>query len=596
MAVTSSIDINNPKQSISSCFKMTHYVVPQFQREYVWETDEVNQLLDDLLSAFNADREKEYFLGTTVVFRSGDDILQLIDGQQRMTTFFLILCAIAKRYEKEHAKADSFKNLIYTATTDADGNDQTSFSLELQYEESTDCLAAVWEDKIPEDTRKLPGSSQRIYNAYSDITKKLDQAFSTFDEYKKFAAFFTSRVVFIQIGATNLPDALKIFETINQRGKGLNPMDLLKNLLFMHASKEVFDALNKEWKGMISKLEAMDEKPLRFLRYYLTATYDISDSKPDFQGILDEDKIYKWLDANDAKCHYKADPMGFTKNMIDGLARYEQFLSPNDTVLGREYLLDIRALMGRSYKLHLVPLLSSTQMKEDLRAPFYKAIEAVVYYSVVNNIKSNVIERLFSSWCPLIREIRDKNDLDAFFSSNVIPTLNNWNRAYRQNFLNLSLATMQKYKIRTILARIHKYVDTYRAGGSDSAIITEYLKNEIEHIMPQTCEDIERYGFTSQEEYDIAKERLGNLTLFEKTLNVLASNSPYEEKCKKYEGSAFYLTKSLSKLSGIVGNNAVARMDQKLKCWTDWSQSSIIERQEMLCDLSREVWSVPTVK
>ena len=579
MSVTSSIDINNPKQSISSCFKMTHYVVPQFQREYVWEADEVNQLLDDLLDAYRTNREKEYFLGTTVVYRSGDDTLQLIDGQQR--------------YEKEHAKADSFKNLIYTSTTDADGNDQTSFTLELQYKDSTGCLAAIWEDKIPEETGKLPKSSQNIYNAYNEITKKLGQSFDTFDDFKKFAAFFTSRVVFIQIGATNLPDALKIFETINQRGKGLNPMDLLKNLLFMNATKEDFDTLNKQWKGMITKLELMDEKPLRFLRYYLTATYDVSDIKTDYLGILDEDKIYKWLAANDSKCNYKTDPMAFTKDMIDGLTRYDQFLSPSINAAGREYLINIRALMGRSYKLHLVPLLSSTQLQEDLKAPFYKAIEAVVFYSVVNNIKSNVLERLFSSWCPLIRKIRDKDDLKAFFDSNISPTLAIWNRAYRQNFLNLSLATMQRYKIRTILARLHKYADAYRAGGGDDANITEYLKYEIEHIMPQTCEGFEQYGFNSRDEYDLAKEHLGNLTLFEKTLNILASNSPYSAKCKQYENSALYLTKSLAKKSDVTGNNAVARMDQKLKCWADWNQASIIERQEMLCDLSKEVWVVP---
>lgn len=596
MTVRSSIDINNPKQTIASCFKMTHYVVPQFQREYVWEAEEVNQLLDDIIDAFCTDRDKEYFLGTTVVYRSGDDTLQLIDGQQRMTTFFLVLCAIAKRYEKEHSTADSFKNLIYTSTTDADGNDQTSFTLELQYEESTNCLASIWGDEIPEDTKKMSGSSQRIFSAYSDITKKLDLSFSTFEEYKKFAAFFINRVVFIQIGATNLPDALKIFETINQRGKGLNPMDLLKNLLFMHAPKVTFDALNKEWKGMIDKLEALDEKPLRFLRYYITATYDISDFKPEFQGILDEDKIYKWLSENDAKCNYKADPMSFTKNMIDGLKRYELFLYPSDSISGREYLLNIRSLMGRSYKLHLVPLLASLQMKDEIKPYFYKAIEAVVYYSVVNNIKSNVIERLFSSWCPDIRNIQDKNDLAKFFDSKITPTLSNWNRTYRQNFLNLSLATIQKYKIKTILARIHKYVDAYRASGSDGANIAEYLKNEVEHIMPQTCEDIARYGFINQEEYDIAKERLGNLTLFEKTLNVLASNSPYNLKCEKYVESSLYLTKSLPKLSGISGNNAIARMDEKLKCWPEWSQSSIIERQEVLCDLSKEVWAIPSIR
>lgn len=89
MPYASSIDVDNPKQNITNCFKMTHYVVPPFQREYVWGTDEVELLLSDIINAFESDREKEYFLGTTVVFRAEHDILQLIDGQQRIPSLLL---------------------------------------------------------------------------------------------------------------------------------------------------------------------------------------------------------------------------------------------------------------------------------------------------------------------------------------------------------------------------------------------------------------------------------------------------------------------------------------------------------------------------
>lgn len=86
----------------------------------------------------------------------------------------------------------------------------------------------------------LSQSNVRLFNAYSIINKKLDSDFEDFSDYMKFAAFFLNKVVFIQIGATNMADALKIFETINQRGKILNPMDLLKNMLFMNVNKELF--------------------------------------------------------------------------------------------------------------------------------------------------------------------------------------------------------------------------------------------------------------------------------------------------------------------------------------------------------------------
>ena len=593
MPIHSSIDIENPKQTIGSCFKMMHYVVPAFQREYVWEDTEIEQLLGDIEGAFEHDSNKEYFLGTTVVYKS-DEKLQLIDGQQRMTTFFLILCAIAKKYMSMGTSAMAFEQLINAPTVDIDGNTINSYTLELQYENSTKCLSNIWENQIPDDTSSLPQSSRRLYDAYNIISKRLNTDYTDFSEYKRFASYFISKVVFIQIGATNMADALKIFETINQRGVTLNPMDLLKNMLFMQVDESQFDKLNSKWKSMIDELESMKEKPLRFLRYYITATYDISDVKQDFQGIINEDDIYNWLSNNNDKCHYKEAPLKFTDDMIDGLKRFKCYLNPDDTVQGRDYLIDIKALMGKSYRLHLVPLLSSKGMDDALRAKLFKAFDLVIYYAVVNNIKSNTIERLFSSWCPSIRGITDQAGLDTFVKTKIVPTVNNWNLSYKQNFMALSMNTLQKYKIKTILARICKYVDAYRASSPDASDIADYLKskNEIEHIMPVTCGDITKYGFTDQEEYDSFKNRLGNLTLLEKTLNATIQNDTYDAKVAAYHNSAFYLTKSLDGLIDVGGNTAINRMNRELRSWKDWNLTSVNERQEMLYTLSKKIWDV----
>ena len=82
-------------QTVNSAFQ-DFYVVPDYQREYVWEGAQVEQLLFDLLEAYEADPKKAYFLGTMVTY-ANENNFELIDGQQRLTTFFIILCAIKRR-------------------------------------------------------------------------------------------------------------------------------------------------------------------------------------------------------------------------------------------------------------------------------------------------------------------------------------------------------------------------------------------------------------------------------------------------------------------------------------------------------------------
>lgn len=116
----------------------------------------------------------------------------------------------------------------------------------------------------------------------------MSEKFSDLPQLKKFVYFLLMVTSFIRIETHDITDALKIFETINQRGKGLDSMDLLKNMVFCQVDRSKFKELNMNWKEITRALESIEEKPLRFLRYFIMASYNTSAVK---DGILREDQI-----------------------------------------------------------------------------------------------------------------------------------------------------------------------------------------------------------------------------------------------------------------------------------------------------------------
>lgn len=590
------LDIDYTKLNIDDCFK-NHYVVPDYQREYVWEESQIEQLLTDVSDAFYKNPDKVYFLGMTVVY-DGGSTLELIDGQQRITTFFIILCAVINIYKKNKTKSSVFENRIYSPQLEDDGTEVEKFSLQLQYQESTDCLSQIFHGNIPNDLvmSKLSLSDQRLYRAYETILKYLENEFTSFDELKKFAVYFFKKVQFVQIEANDISDALKIFETINERGVGLNPMDLLKNMIFMKVSRDDFTSLNKAWKAVIEQIEQINEKPLRFLRYFITSTYDITDEKLGIvKGILAEDKIYSWLMKNDCQCHYSTKPFEFVAALDDGIKRYTDFVKPNSTDMGNDYLKNVYHIAGSSYKGHIILLLAAKNMDETTMAKFKQVLEAIVYYYIVCRVKTNETEKLYAAWCPDIRRITNINELSAFVNGTVIPQINKWKngKEYFENFMKLNLKTMQKYRIRYILSRITKYVDDIRGGGTKYADISKCYDNQyqIEHIMPQTCKEVATYGVT-KEEFEYQDNLMGNLTLLEKTFNSSCKNASYDDKCKIYPNSCFYLTSSLPMLEDVGKNTKANDLNKRLKFWDSWNKKSIEERQKMMFDIAEEIWDL----
>ena len=268
--------IENYKYSVEEAFRECFYVVPDYQREYIWTDKEVNQLLDDINDEIDSASSREYFIGTVLVSPTNrKNHYEVIDGQQRLTTFFLLLCALKDFFKKE-PQYRAISDLISTSYTTPAGDTETSLKLDPRYENSGDIMnTLVQVNSDPENTRnaiqaagiKVYGSIENIINAYSTIYRYLQQNYQDKDDLKRYWGYLANNVVFIQI-STDVSSALKIFETINERGIGLNPMDLLKNLLFTRVKLDDFTKLKDEWKKVTKPLEMVREKPLRFLRYF----------------------------------------------------------------------------------------------------------------------------------------------------------------------------------------------------------------------------------------------------------------------------------------------------------------------------------------
>ena len=572
--------------SISSAFK-DHYIVPDYQREYVWNDEQVEQLLFDLLDAYNTDNKKAYFLGTIVTYDSGSQF-ELIDGQQRLTTFFVLLCAIKRIYISLGEPTSVIDNLVYSPTMNNDGDVINLYHLQLQYEDAGNCLELI--EKGERRPNYLTQSGERLFDAFKTIQDFLNERFSDLASLKKFVVFLLNKTSFIRIETYDIADALKIFETINQRGKGLDPMDLLKNMIFRQVDRSKFKELNMNWKSITRSLEKIDEKPLRFLRYFIMANYDTSGEK---DGILREDQIYTWLTNNNEQCHYEEAPFQFVQKMAQNVDLYVKCRVPDGTQEGNVHLKNIALLAGKSYKLHLMLMLAASNMNADALAKFKAVLESVVYYTVINKIATNVTERTFALWCKDVRNIVTPEDLDGFVNRTIIPTVNDWKMNNKSNFLRLGLNSMQQYRIKFILGKITAYVDALRLGKTTVEDLTGYTQTavEIEHIMPQTCTDKASYDL-DEEEFAVYIHRLGNLTLLENSINKSIHNDNYANKSVAYKQSKFYITSSLSALVNQGQDTAINRTNLLLSAWPDWNKQAIEERQEMLYRLSEMIWEI----
>ena len=470
---------------LENCFK-NFYIVPDYQREYIWEERQVNQLLSDVFDEFDNNRFKEYFIGSTVVFKDNNGVYELIDGQQRTTTLFLIICALKYIYTDWGLETDTLDRMIKDKTVDALGDSVDKFKLELQYEDSSNILTKI--SSLSDRPNNLKGSADRLFNAYETIIIFLTQNFdkNNSDQLKKFFVYLYRKLKFIQIETPEINDALKIFETINERGIGLNPMDLLKNLIFRQVKRDDFNKLNSKWQQLVKILADNNEKPLRFLRYFIMANYKVNNSKGD--EILREDEIYKWIikPENKYQCNYEKEPFDFVNFLIENAETYVAFFRGADKYGQNIFLDNIKKLGGGSFRQHLILLLAGRNLSKELFDHLAKQIETLVFFYFITRESGKVFERNFSKWSKDLIKIKTADELNVFIEEKIEPEIYGRRDYFKTSFMNLNQNSVQQYRIRYILAKISQYVEHQRQGAYIPQILDNYITKgiEIEHILP----------------------------------------------------------------------------------------------------------------
>ncbi|WP_042010850.1 DUF262 domain-containing protein [Aeromonas fluvialis] len=601
--------IENHKYSIEEAFRECFYIVPDYQREYVWTDKEVHQLLEDIGEQIDVGTTREYFIGTILVSPTDQkNHYEVIDGQQRLTTFFLLLCALKHLFQGE-LQRQMISGLISTSYVDSEGEVRSSLKLEPRYENAGEVMAKLVElDSEPQTVRSgiqaagiaSFGSLENLVNAYSTLYRYLKDNYDDVAKLKKYWGYLANNVVFIQI-STDVSSALKIFETINERGVGLNPMDLLKNLLFTQVKQTQFTQLKDEWKRITKPLEKSKEKPLRFLRYFLMANYVIKNERGD--SVVREDEIYDWfvVGENAALCDYANKPFEFVRKVTRNVEHYLAFASGLGNDNKPSLVMDsLKRLTGGAFSLHYVLLLAAANFPKSLYDHFVAQLESFLFYYIFTKTPTKALERNFSQWADELRAIaeiidpvKQKIQLNTFVADRFERNMAGKSQELADALKRFTLYSMQQYRTRYLLARLAQHVEMAFSGLKVPGSLASFTNLDIEHILPNKPENDLRDKWNTENPgmlYDDYKNRLGNLTLLEKPINIVAGNDFYTGKLVEYSKSGNYLTRSLVMLTNVGQNTSISRINAKLESFPSWNALSIEKRHGLLISLAQDVW------
>jgi uncharacterized protein with ParB-like and HNH nuclease domain len=275
--------IESEKVTIQKVFKDFWFRIPEYQRSYVWQSDNITELLEDIFFAASNNPDSEYFLGSLVLqkravrdFVNGNEIIfneyDLLDGQQRMTTILLILAVIRDIADKE-ALFKSCSNFIYQQ--------------EDEFEQIPERMRMVYKirDKVETFIQKhikQKGGTQLKAELQSEAEVKnlsisnMASGILTIHDYfkdkpqsdiERFAKHLFNNVIVIYVASEELEDAFRLFTILNSRGVPLTNADIIKSLNLGEVSEAESIKMAEQWEELESSMGNEDfNRLLSFIR------------------------------------------------------------------------------------------------------------------------------------------------------------------------------------------------------------------------------------------------------------------------------------------------------------------------------------------
>lgn len=522
--------------------------IPRYQRDYSWEKKEVSEFFDDILSGLKVNDNKiensTYFFGTTLLageFDKSNIEIEVIDGQQRITTMTIFLSIIAKKFFE--LGDEKLGNLVwkFIISEDYDGNeyrvlknDTANHYFEYLIQMKDEC------EKDPIDEEQ-----DRIKNAYDYFKKMLDEKRlrkklkdihnnSCYENipYIDILKAIRTQILdskIICITTSDKKSSNLIFEILNGKGKKLDSIDLIKNSIFEHLNEvEPTDHAYNTWINIKNNLIQRNER-VEFQTFF--RHYWISKHKK-----VTEDQLYNEFIKTIPKDKYKS----FIEDMEKASKQYVKLICPipDDYRKRREFMYIIESLnYFNSYfnikqvRVILLALFDTRFNRKLISGSEFKKILVYLHqfhfaYNALCTKRANALESKYSKFAQRINSAENKQSAHKIIDElrreldELFPSYNE----FEKSFIKLE----------------------YSKGKNDYNMLSKYVLNNIEKHYSN--EDVSKNN--GSVEHILAEDKskkyslnIGNLILLEDYLNEKAENKDLCEKINIYYESKYEYVK-----------------------------------------------------
>ena len=611
-------------RSVQQLLQTQSFSIDEYQREYKWEKKHVDELLSDLqskfLSSYKAGDDTKkvssyeaYFLGSIIVSkRNGKSYL--IDGQQRVTSLTLLLiCLYRAAKAKNLPVIQTIAPLIFS-----DNLGEPKFNLDIP--ERLPVIEALFKGESFNPDGK-DESIQTMYARYEDIEQN-DLIADLGDAFPHFAYWLMTQVGLIEIATDNDNYAYAIFETMNDRGKSLSPVDMLKAyLLAPIEDAEQRRNANQEWKKTVLDLISWGgthepERDAQCIKAWLRAQFaeTIRDRKA---GASDKDwelvgtVFHRWVRDNRARLKLGT----ATENLVMISVSFPFFSKAYRRILdaSRNYTKGLEAVFYNAHNdftwqntVLLAPLVTTDDDETVRRKIAVTAtyLDIWLMRRVVNYIRVGYSTTSYAMWL-LCGDIRRKplNELVRILSKKLLDddvTFEGSPAKGRGGIGDLALNLFSRRYIFHLLARLTAFTE---AGSGRADSFDKYVDRaaenpfDIEHIWEN---NFARYTglFASEQEFQKWRSHVASLLLLPADVNRSLQDKPYADKVPHYAKQNFYAA-SLS-VSAYQHQPQFEAFRKKhalpFKFYATFGKKEQAERSALVLSLVNRVWSPDCLK
>ncbi len=507
------------------------YIIPDYQRPYAWDEDSCQTLWDDIFSfaipdndATKFDGNDEYFLGSIVTFENDKKQQEVIDGQQRLTTFMLLLRAFYDRFTKmQDQGSKDFSERIASCIwkTDEMGKpdkDHLKIDSVVATDKDKEEFLSILRTGIVTDNQ-----TSRYANNFRFFLKKVDEFINSFPTFaKNLPARILNNCILMPIEAESQDTALRIFSTLNDRGLPLSDSDIFKAQFYQYykqKSEDDRDEFIKDWKKLEETCEKifhpitgtpMDDLFTRYM-YFIRAKRDNNKSSTteSLRRFYERDK-YSVLKQDDTFENLK-DLAQFWEDITD--QNRERF---SEEVLKKLFILNYAPNSMWNYFISVYYLANRTEDgkldDEDFKMFLDRTIAFIWGYAIIHPGVNALRTPIFAEMLNIV------NLNEVTFSDFKFDKEQTRSAILIYDFKNGRPITKSMLALRMMLNKEQSYPKLSQ-------------QFDIEHIYPRKRQENEK-GLSNNRQIDL----LGNKSLLEKRVNIRASDYRFEDKIKYYQG------------------------------------------------------------